>query len=84
METYELAVFIDIYGRVGLYEKFPNSEEYQGLNDLLDTLVDGDFYGDRYTNLPVGNYKAKFEITSVVRDIWCGVEDYMQIESIVP
>ena len=60
----KLKVYIDIYGRIGLCEKFKNTEEYCGLNEMLRELVDEDFYGDRYTDFKPGFYKAEFEITS--------------------
>jgi len=43
-----IEVYIDHYGRIGVLERFEDTEENCGLNELLDELVAEDFYGDTY------------------------------------
>ena len=49
-----LKIYIDIYGRIGIVEKFPDIEENAGLNELLDELVSENFYGDTWDNYNQG------------------------------
>ena len=75
----QLTLYIDVYGGIGVVKKFPDDEEHCGLNDMLDILVDEDFYGDRYTTIPSGFYVAEMEIDVL------GVEDeYLQIKNLRP
>lgn len=75
----KLPIYIDAYGRVGIVEKFEETEENAGLNEMLDELVREDFYEDRWTELKPGFYDADFEL-------WQdgGTEAYLQIARISP
>lgn len=57
----KLTIFIDVYGKIGLCEEFPNDEEHCGLNEMLKFLsVEENFYGDMFPELRPGFYKVKF------------------------
>jgi len=84
----KIKVFIDAYGRVGVCEKFPDTEEYDApneLNAMLDELVCEDFYGDTYTNLKPGFYIATMVIATEL-GVFSPEDDkaYMQIDDLVP
>lgn len=79
----KLKVFIDCYGRIGICEKFEDIEENCGLNELLDELVDNEFWGDRYSEFAPGFYTAKFVVENHLfadpQDHLC----YIQIDEIL-
>lgn len=79
----KLKVYIDIYGRIGICERFEDIEENGGLNEMLDELVDNDFYGDTYSEFMPGFYMAKFVIENYnipdPQDHLC----YIQIDKIL-
>jgi len=74
-----IKVYIDDYGRVGVVERFENTKESGGLNELLDILVDEDFYGDRYTE-----YKGFYTAVMTLEDEFTIDGAYMQICKIEP
>lgn len=76
----KLKIYIDVYGRVGICEKFPDTEENAGLNEMLDALVGEEFYGDTYT-VTQGFYWGNF-----ILELNCGIEDeqYMSLDTVEP
>jgi hypothetical protein len=55
-----LKIYIDVYGRVGLCEKFPDDEKHYGLNELLSELIEEDLrYCDEFEP---GFYMAHFAL----------------------
>lgn len=80
----EIKVYIDIFGRVGVCENFPDTEENQGLPELLKELaIDENFYGDTYKEKP-GFYMAKMSMDD---DEGNGSPDYdvwLQIDKLTP
>lgn len=77
----QLKIYVDVFGRVALCEKFPEIEETAGLNDMLRTLVEFEnFYGDLYPEKEAGFYTATFEIDSMGDDPEDDV--FLQIEKI--
>jgi len=79
----QLKVFVDVFGRISLCEKFTSET---GLNELLAILVDEDFYGDRYTELVSGFYTAEMEIVSNedYNPESSDSDAYMQIKGLTP
>jgi len=81
--TMKILIFIDVYGCIGVAQKFPNDEEHEGLNVMLDELVEEDFYGDTYSNLKSGFYIAEMEIHAEPSDYYGETDGYLQIKEIV-
>lgn len=83
----DLKIHIDIYGRISLCEKFPDDEEYAGLQEMLhDLAYEESFHGDTYQEYPTGFYLAEFEIETETTYSWDGPDDdaYLQIKAIKP
>jgi len=58
----KLKIYIDVFGRIGICELFPDDESHAELNEMLRELADEDFYGDTYRELTPGFYIAEFDI----------------------
>lgn len=68
-----LRVYIDVFGRVGFCEQFPDNEEQGPFQEMLYELaVDENLYFDRYEEHEPGFYLAHFEIETDD----CGGPDY--------
>jgi len=80
----KIKIFIDIYGRIGVVEKFPNDEEHEGLNIMLDELVEEGFYDDTYGNLKSGFYIAEMEVYTETSDYPGETDGYLQIKEVSP
>lgn len=82
MRNLKLKIYIDIYGRIGVCEKFPDTEEYAGMNDMLALLVDEEFYSDKYPDKPSGFYMCEFVIDHEDNYGYGGYDSYLQINRI--
>jgi len=76
----KIKIFIDVYGRIGVAEKFPNDEQHAGLQELLDELVYDDFHDCHYKTFKSGFYIAEMELD---QDFDCA-DKYMKIGHIKP
>jgi len=60
---WQLKIYIDVFGKVGICELFPDDEEHAGLNDLLkEYVVDECMYNDLWDDKQVGFYTGCFSL----------------------
>lgn len=55
---YEVKIYIDVFGRVSICERCPNTIEYSGFMDLLEDCVES--LEERYTEYTPGFYSGWF------------------------
>lgn len=77
--------YIDVFGRIGLSMKFEDTEANQGLNELLNDLINENFYGDTYKEYEPGFYWIEFEEVPEVTDHMGALfsESFLQVSRII-